>query len=105
MESTARQSRDERSAFVTSKDLENRIAAAEALILKQTIHVVDSRNKELERRWDELEDRVEERTASRAAEDEEKLSHVAKVSPSECLIDQATRSSSGYPPSGRSSHA
>ena len=71
--------KEEQKAALTSSELEGKIAAAESNILKQTASLVESRTRDMQRRWNELEDSIYERLNSRMSEESEKLSHVTKV--------------------------
>ena len=73
--------KEEQKAALTSSELEGKIAAAESHILKQTASLVESRTRDMQRRWNELEDSVYERLNARMSEESEKLSHVTKVRP------------------------
>lgn len=75
----ARRRGETKLATVNSIDVESKIAAAEAEILKRAIGLIDSRSKDMLRRWEELEERTEGRLAAKAADDEERLMSVAKV--------------------------
>ena len=90
MHGDAQRKGDQQMVSAVSLDLEGKIAAAEADILKRTMDMVESRNKELQRRWDDMEDRVAGQIDSMAASDEEKFNHILKVAALSPTVSRTT---------------